>query len=200
MPMHTALLLIDVQRGLIEGFEADWAGVLDTIRAVLIRARAAEVSIVFVQHDGRAGHPLQVGSDGWLIHPSITPLAGEVIVHKRWSDAFAETDLGVQLESLGIRHLVITGAQTEYCVDATVRRAASSGYDVTLVADGHTTSSSRLLSREQIIAHHNRTLPGLAVVGPRIATLPAADLQWPQSTPDMPPMLTSATGAADNPA
>jgi nicotinamidase-related amidase len=152
--------------------------VLDTICAVLTSARAALVPVLFIQHDGGAGHPLEVGSAGWQIHASVTPLAGAVIVHKRWSDAFAETDLGVQLESRGIRHVVIAGAQTEYCVDATARRAASSGYDVTLVADGHTTSASRFLSREQIIAHHNRTLPGLAVVGPRITAIPAADLPW----------------------
>jgi len=75
----------------------------------------------------------------------------------------------------GIGHVLITGAQTEYCVDATVRRAASLGYDVTLAADGHTTSASRVLSRDQIVAHHNRTLPGLALVGPRIAARPAAE-------------------------
>jgi nicotinamidase-related amidase len=175
MDTKTALLLIDVQRGLVEGFDEDWAGVLGTIGTLLARARDAQVPVVFIQHDGGVGHPLQVGGAGWQIHPSVAPLEGELIIHKRWSDAFADTDLRHQLEAQEIGHLVITGAQTEYCVDATVRRAASSGYDVTLVADGHTTSASRLLSREQIIAHHNRTLPGLAVVGRHIAATPAAE-------------------------
>ena len=89
---------------------------------------------------------------------------------------FVGTELERELESRDIGHLVVTGAQTEYCVDATVRRAASLGYDVTLVTDGHTTSASRLLSREQIIAHHNRTLPGLALVGARIAARSAAEV------------------------
>jgi Isochorismatase family len=50
-------------------------------------------------------------------------------VHKRWSDAFAETPLARELEARGIRYLVVVGAQTELCVDATVRPAASLGPD-----------------------------------------------------------------------
>jgi len=110
------------------------------------------------------------------IHPSVLPTDDDPIVHKRWSDAFAGTTLKRELASRDVGHLVVTGAQTEYCVDATVRRAASLGYDVTLVADAHTTSASRLLSREQIVAHHNRTLPRLALVGPRITATSAAEV------------------------
>jgi len=165
-----------VQRGLIEGFEDDWAGVLETIAQLVDRARRSQTPVLYVQHDGGPGHPLEVGSDGWQIHSSVAPTDADPIVHKRWSDAFAGTTLERELASRDVGHLLVTGAQTEYCVDATVRRAASLGYDVTLVADAHTTSASRLLSREQIIAHHNRTLPRLALVGPRIATTSAADV------------------------
>ena len=47
---------------------------------------------------------------------------------------------------------------TEYCIDTTCRRAVSLGYDVTLVADAHTTHDNDLLPAEKIIAHHNRSL------------------------------------------
>ncbi len=166
MKTKTALMLIDVQCGLIEGFEHDWAGVLQRIIELVEHARRAQIPVVYVQHDGGAGHPLEVGGGGWQIHSRVAPKDADLIVHKRWSDAFVGTELDRELESRDVGHLVVTGAQTEYCVDATVRRAASLGYDVTLVTDGHTTSASRLLTREQIIAHHNRTLPGLAVAGP----------------------------------
>ena len=61
--------------------------------------------------------------------------------------------------------IVLVGAQTEYCVDTTARRAASLGYDVDLAADGHATSENGVLSRDQIIEHHNQTLANLAVEG-----------------------------------
>jgi nicotinamidase-related amidase len=181
MGSPTAVLTIDIQQGLVTGFEADWVGVLERIAALLSRARQAGVPILHLQHEGGPGHPLAHGSRGWQLHPAVQ--AGqEPVVAKRWSDAFVETTLTRELAARGIGHLVVVGAQTEFCVDATVRRAASLGYDVTLVADGHTTLASRQLTREQIIAHHNRTLPRLAVVGPRIAAVPAAEISFDHAT------------------
>ena len=82
------------------------------------------------------------------------------MVQKRHPDAFQETTLRELLELRGIRRLVLTGMQTEYCVDTTCRRAYSLGYDVTLVSDAHTTWDTEHLTASQIIAHHNDTLGG----------------------------------------
>ena len=76
------------------------------------------------------------------------------------------TGLSEQYSQGGIRRLVLAGIQTDYCVDTTCRRAFSLGYDVTLVADGHTTWDGDAFSEKaddalraaQIIAHHNRVL------------------------------------------
>ncbi|MDQ6669431.1 MAG: isochorismatase family protein [Chloroflexota bacterium] len=68
MKTKTALMLIDVQRGLIEGFEDDWAEVLQTLAELVERARRAQIPVVYVQHDGGPGHPLEVGGKGWQIH------------------------------------------------------------------------------------------------------------------------------------
>ena len=62
--------------------------------------------------------------------------------------------------------------QTEFCVDTTVRAASSRGFDVVLVADGHTTGDTAL-SAAQIIAHHNATLANLAQVGHPVRVLTA---------------------------
>jgi nicotinamidase-related amidase len=56
------------------------------------------------------------------------------------------------------QHLIVAGCMTEYCVDTTVRRAVSLGFDVTLAADGHGTWNSPTLNAGQIIDHHNRLL------------------------------------------
>ena len=159
------LVVIDVQRGLIEGAEECWVDVLPTIAALISGARTAQAPVVFVQHCGGAGHPLEKGSKGWALDPAVTPTADETVIEKRYSDAFAETDLADVLAAEGVGEVVITGAQTEYCVDATVRAAASRGLRVLLVEDGHTTSQSPMLTREQIITHHNRTLSQLPARG-----------------------------------
>jgi nicotinamidase-related amidase len=158
---ETALLIIDVQVGIIEGFHA-YRGreVLGHINKLLSKARATNVPIIYVQHDGEAEHPLEVGTEGWQIHPDIKPHAEDLIIRKRASDSFFETTLQSELERRGIKHLIITGCMTEYCVDTTSRRAVSLGYDITLVSDAHTTIDNKLLTAAEIIAHHNALLDG----------------------------------------
>ena len=83
-----------------------------------------------------------------------------MVVQKRHPDSFQDTNLRQELASRTIERLVITGIQTEYCVDTTCRRAYSLGYDVTLVKDAHSTWDSDHLTASQIIAHHNDVLGG----------------------------------------
>jgi len=85
---------------------------------------------------------------------------GEPVIHKTACDAFFETSLAAELESHKIGRLIVAGCMTQYCIDTSVRRAVSLGYDVTLVADGHMTADSGGLRFEQIIAHHNALLDG----------------------------------------
>jgi nicotinamidase-related amidase len=82
------------------------------------------------------------------------------------------------MREASVTRAVLVGAQTEYCVDTTARRAASMGYDVELVGDGHTTSSNGLLSRQQIIAHHNQTFANLAVDGVSLRVIPSDEVSF----------------------
>lgn len=179
MTDKAALVIIDVQEGLIEGFEDDWRDVLKVIRDLGSRARSAGAPVVLVQHCGSApAHPLHRSQPGWALHPAVDPQPRDFRVDKRWSDAFRDTDLDALLRDASVTRVVLVGAQTEYCVDTTARRAASLGYDVDLVADGHTTSENGLLSRDQIIGHHNETLANLAVDGVTLSVLPSTEVAF----------------------
>ena len=149
---------------------------LAQINNLLAKARASKLPIIYVQHDGGAGHPLEVGCDGWQIHPAIKPQQDDLIVNKRASDSFFETTLDHELQARGINHLIITGCMTEYCVDTTSRRAVSVGYDVTLASDAHTTVDNNLLTAEQIIAHHNALLDGFDAGTHAITVKPAEEV------------------------
>lgn len=164
-----ALVIIDVQHGLIDGFENDWRDTLPVIRDLMSRARAAGTPVVVVQHCGPTpAHPLHRDQPGWKLHPDVAPQPSDLRIEKRWSDAFRDTTLDAMLRTAAVTRLVLVGAQTEFCVDTTARRALSLGYDVDLVADGHTTSANETLTRKQIIAHHNASLANLAVEGVRL--------------------------------
>jgi nicotinamidase-related amidase len=154
----TALLVIDVQVGLIAGtnpvYQADT--VLERMAGLIASARAAGRPVIYVQDKDVGG----VGTPEWQIHPAVAPEPGELAVRKAWSDSFYETTLGAELQARGIGQLVIVGMKTDFCVTMTSLRAVALGYDVTLVADAHTTTDGNLLTAAQTIAYHNDFLWG----------------------------------------
>jgi len=163
IPMSdTALLVIDVQVCNFEGSAPVYKGgeLLSTIGALVARAREAEVLVVYIQHCGSKGAIDEPDTSGWEIHPAMTLSTGDVVVHKWHPDAFQDTNLQSELELRCIKKIVITGIQTEYCVDTTCRRAYSRGYQVVLVKDAHSTWDTDCLTASQIIAHHNEVLGG----------------------------------------
>ena len=183
-PAKTALVVIDVQRGILEipnlvrKKEVDQAldETVGRIAGLIARARVASVPVIYVQHDGGPGHRLEPGTSGWPLRPEIAPQPGELDIHKRACDAFFETTLGAELAAAGIQQLVICGCMTQYCVDTTVRRAVSLGYDVVLAADGHMTADTDTLRFEQVIAHHNALLDGFDAGKHEVRVCPSAEI------------------------
>ena len=99
---RTALLVIDVQVGIIDGCNAyRGSEVIQTINDLLLKARSEETPVIYVQHDGGAGDLLERGSQGWQIDPRITPKDGERVVEKHACDSFFETELQSELEKRG---------------------------------------------------------------------------------------------------
>jgi nicotinamidase-related amidase len=175
--VKAALLIVDVQVGLVALMPGQVKEqVLSNIAALLARARSSGLSVLFIQHDGPKGHPLEVNTPAWAIHPAIRPLDGEPVINKRASDSFFETRLAEELEKGNIKHLIIVGGMTEYCIDTTCRRAVTLGYDVTLVADAHLTRDTPVLTAAQIIAHHNLVLDGFAAGAIGIKVEPTAQI------------------------
>jgi nicotinamidase-related amidase len=171
---RNALLIIDTQVGLVELIPAEIrAGVISRIETLLSRARASGTPVIYIQHDGPKGHPLETHTKGWEIHPSIKPFDSEPVIRKRESDSFFETTLQQELEKSGITSLVIAGGMTEYCVDTTCRRATSLGYDVTLASEAHLTRDNGVLTAVNIIAHHNLVLDDFGAGDLVIAVKPA---------------------------
>lgn len=160
MSQKKALVVIDAQVGLLEGtFEVHAPqAVIDNIALLIERARSLRVPVVFVQHDGDQGGPLEPESDGWAIHPRLMPTAGETVIRKRASDSFYETNLEGLLRDWGIEGIVAAGCMSAMCVDTTCRRATSIGFDVQLASDAHTSARGAALSAAQIVAHHNEVL------------------------------------------
>ncbi|MBF9233357.1 cysteine hydrolase family protein [Microvirga alba] len=186
--MTTALVIIDVQAGILNKPGERRPAVLERFDAVRARiaqlvddARRANVPVIFVQHDGVPGHRLEVGTPGWEICGDLNRADGDAVVRKTAGDSFHDTNLQAVLAQQGAKHLVVVGLMTQYCVDTTCRRAVSLGYDVTLVADAHTTDDSGALTVEQIVAHHNTLLDGFDAGPAVISVRPAKDVIFAKS-------------------
>ncbi|GAA3411677.1 cysteine hydrolase family protein [Streptosporangium vulgare] len=161
---HTALLVVDVQNGVVEGaHERDV--VVANIGVLVERARREQIPVVWVQH---SDEQLVRGSDNWRIVPELAPDDAEPLVEKHYSDSFEDTTLETVLSGLGVGRLVVAGAQTDECIRSTIHGAFVRGYDVTLVSDAHTTEDQTEWGApppDKVIAHTNlywtyQTAPG----------------------------------------
>jgi nicotinamidase-related amidase len=151
---NTALLVIDVQNGVVEGaHERDT--VVANVGSLVDKARQAQVPVIWVQH---SDEELERGSENWRIVPELAPDEAEPLVEKHYGDAFEDTNLETVLSGLGVGRLVVAGAQTDECVRSTLHGAFVRGYDATLVSDAHTTEDLSAWGApppDQVIAHTN---------------------------------------------
>jgi nicotinamidase-related amidase len=175
--MSVALLVIDVQEALFTPKPALADPVVARINALAARARQAGVPVFFIQHETKA-EPLRQGSPGWALYHGLEFKQGDQTVFKTTPDSYLGTGLDERLRQAGVATVVICGYATEFCVDTTTRRSAALGYDVMLVADGHTTHDKAHADAAQIVAHHNATLPDITSFGPKIRAVPAAEVRF----------------------
>ncbi len=131
----TALLIVDVQAGVVAG-NHDRNAVVANIARLAQKARDEAVPVIWVRHQNK---DLVKGEDRWQIVAELDPQRGEPMIEKFYGDAFEDTDLEAVLAKLGVGRLVVTGAQSDACIRSTIHGAFTRGYDVTLVSDAHTT-------------------------------------------------------------
>ncbi|MDX3094591.1 cysteine hydrolase [Streptomyces sp. ME19-03-3] len=149
---NSALLVMDVQRGITDRFTGD-DGYLPRVREAVAAARTADIPVLYVVIGFRAGHPeisprnkgfsalaqaggFAAGDPGAEIHPEVAPEPGDVVVTKKRVSAFAGSDLDMLLRARGIDSLVLTGIATSGVVLSTLRQAADLDYGLTVLSDG----------------------------------------------------------------
>ncbi|MEU5598630.1 cysteine hydrolase family protein [Streptomyces sp. NPDC020298] len=174
---HTALLIIDVQNGVMAGSPGRDA-VIANINTLLDKARAEDVPVIWVQHNDEH---LERGSDSWEYVAGLTRYDTEPLVHKSWPDSFEDTELEAALAERKVGRLVVTGAQTDVCIRSTLHGALVRGYDATLVADAHTTEDNTEYGApapEQVIAHTNLYWKWHSAPGREGGTVETADVAF----------------------
>ena len=142
------LLVVDVQVGVVAD-AWDAPRIVKNVARAVERARAQGVPVVWVQH---ADENLAYASLQWQWVPELVPAPGEPLIHKQFNSSFEQTALDDELAKLGATHVVLAGAATNWCIRATAYGALERGYDLTLVEDAHTTSTTELKNGGKIEA------------------------------------------------
>ena len=180
------LLVVDVQVGVMK--QAWDAGrVVANVARVVERARAQGVPVIWVQHED---DKMPCGSPQWQLAPELVPAAQELRIYKRYSSSFEETPLEAELARLGATRIVLAGAQSNWCIRAAAYAALERGYDLTLVADAHTTETMVLddgmrIEAAAIVAELNLAMTWMTYPGRAngTATAEAVDFTTPAARP-----------------
>ena len=173
----TALLVIDVQNDVVAN-ALNRDEVIANINALVDKARAQAVPVIWVQH---ADDNMPAGTDGWQYVPELHRRDTEPVVHKTYGDSFEDTTLESELAQRGVGRVVVTGAQTDACIRATLHGAFVRGYDTLLVSDAHTTedfSEYGLPPADKVIAHTNMYWTWQAGPGRTASVVGTADVDF----------------------
>jgi nicotinamidase-related amidase len=144
---NTALIVIDLQKGIVTGnFVHPIGEVIDRTRALIEVFRTKNLPVVLVNVEGRPTGRTEQGprsnltfSKGWTdLLPELGRQSSDIVVTKRSWGAFATTDIEQQLTARGVTQVVVTGVATSVGVEATARQAYEQGFNVTLALDAMT--------------------------------------------------------------
>jgi len=165
--MKSALLLIDIQNDYFPGGAMELAGMSQAAacaREVLAASRQAPRPIFHVQHLalGPGATFFRPDTPGAEIHESVRPLPGEALVRKHYPNAFRDTGLLEVLQGAGVDEVIIAGAMSHMCIDATTRAAFDFGFTCTVIHDA-------CASRD--VVFEGRTIPAAQVHGAFMAAL-----------------------------
>jgi nicotinamidase-related amidase len=133
------------------------SALVDRIEAVLMRARAVGAVVAYVRYSRTRDHEYESGPSlrwmhrkrgytsesvsavegtrGWEIVSQVGPRDGEIVVNKRRASGFHQTELDLLLRCRGVSSVVVVGASTHGCVEATARDAELRDYYVTILSD-----------------------------------------------------------------
>lgn len=151
--MADCLIIIDLQRGLHTD-EAPLYRLDNVLRITNERIadyRQQKRPIIFVQHEDQELVPT---SEAWKLMEQINNRGSDYYIAKTHANSFYQTILTKLLTDLKVREIEFCGAQTEYCVDTTIRVAHGLGYKLSMAQGSTTTLDGTELSAEQIIRHH----------------------------------------------
>lgn len=138
--MKIGLILVDIQKDYFSGGRMELVAMKEAsekAREILLLFRERKCPIFHVQHIAvKEGATFFLpNSVGVEIHKNVKPILDEPIIQKHHPNGFLNTNLHEELLKAGVESVVICGAMSHMCIDATTRAASDLGFQCTVVHD-----------------------------------------------------------------
>jgi nicotinamidase-related amidase len=151
--MKTGLILVDIQNDYFPGGRMELIGMQEA------GSKAGELLAFFRENSWPTFHIQHVSvregatfflpdTKGIELHESIRPQAGELVIQKNYPNSFRETSLMQELERHDVKKVVICGAMSHMCIDATTRAAFDHCFDCTVIQDACATRDLEFSGRK----------------------------------------------------
>ncbi|EOI3465175.1 isochorismatase family protein [Cronobacter dublinensis] len=170
MSVPQVVMVIDMQNGVFATPRFDREGRTARINALMAGAE----QVIIIQHAEAGG--LEEDSPGFALLPALNVPEHALRVTKTACDAFWNTPLEALLRERNIEAFVVCGCASDYCVDTTIKQAASRGFRVTIAGDAHTTANRTAATAPVLIEHYNEVWANLTVPGNPLRVMSTASI------------------------
>lgn len=155
------LLVIDTQKGIVDERLYEFEAFVKNIKTLISEARQNKVEVIYVQHDDGKGSGFSVGDEVFEIYEEFKPLPGEKIFVKTVNSCFKNTGLTEYLKQKSEDTVIVTGLQTDFCIDASVKGAFENGFTVFIPELCNSTVDNEFMTKEKCYSFYNEMMwPG----------------------------------------
>ena len=155
--MAQALIVIDIQEGLVKENPFDTKNFIINTKAIIQHFRDQNIEVIFIRHSEDEGL-LAMGSDNWQVYHELKPQENEKIFNKYYNSIFKDSELKEYLNRKNITDLTFVGMQVEFCIDTSVKVGFEYGYKITIVEDAISTFDNIHLSADQILSFYKEKI------------------------------------------
>ncbi|MBM6387926.1 MAG: cysteine hydrolase [Paenibacillus sp.] len=148
------LIVIDLQNGVCYSGENqlyELPNLLDRVNRRIAKYRELDKPIIFVQH---GDEELVPGEEPWAIHSDLDVQEQDFFVRKIHANSFYNTNLKSLLDQFTVNRIEFCGAQTEYCMDATIKFAHGLGYENYMIRNATSTFDNHWMSAKETISFY----------------------------------------------
>lgn len=150
------LLVVDTQDMIVTNELFQYETFVNNMKQLIHLARTKGTEIIYVRHDD--GFELTKGVKGFEIFEQFAPMNEEKIFDKHVNSAFRDTGLLEYLRSKNEDTIMITGLQTDYCIDATIKCGFEHGFEIVVPAYCNTTVDNEYMTAEQSYKYYNEKM------------------------------------------